>query len=128
MNRSLAIVLLIALGSISPAHAVPPSGPAVIDHVAIQVVDLDKSVAFYKGLFGFPEAHAPFAGARWLEIGNGIMLHIVGNRTARSQHSRWDHIAIACGDMKAMIATLATQRIPWTNMEGNHAPRFDPME
>lgn len=89
-------------------------------------MDLDKSASFYKTLFGLSEVPAPFPGARWLALGGGLMLHIVGNRTARSEHNRWDHIAIACGDMDAMIAKLADRHIPWINMEGAHTPQVRP--
>ena len=121
---------LVAMSAFSasamPAEAAPAAQASVLDHVAIQVVDVDKSVDFYKALFGFAEIPAPFAGARWLNLGGGIMLHIVGNRTPRSEHSRWDHIAIASGDMDVTIAKLDAQHIPWANMEGGHAPQVRP--
>ncbi len=63
---------------------------------------------------------------RWLAFGGKIMLHIVENRTARSDHSCWDNIAIACGDMDAMFVKLAEQHISWINMNGQHAPQFRP--
>lgn len=78
----LVLALCIALGSATSARSGQSVQAATLDHVAIQVMDLDKSVAFYQKLFGLPEAPAPFPGARWLALGGGIMLHIVGNRTA----------------------------------------------
>ena len=124
------VCFLVAMSSLSanamPAKPAPPVQASVLDHVAIQVVNLDKSVNFYKTLFGFAEVPAPFAGARWLNLGDGIMLHIVGNRTARSEHSRWDHIAIASGNMDATIAKLDARHIPWTDMEGGHMPQVRP--
>lgn len=116
----------VALAFVAPAHAEPPPKTGILDHVAIQARALDRSVAFYKTLFGLTEVPAPFAGARWLSLGGGVMLHIVGNRTAPSRHDRWDHIAIACGDMDAMIAKLAAQHVPWINMDGAHVPQVRP--
>ena len=125
-RSSFIAILSVALGFVTPARAEPPANMVALDHVAIQVRALDKSAAFYKTLFGLAEVPAPFADARWLSLGGGIMLHIVGNRTARSRHNRWDHIAIACGDMGAMIAKLAALHVPWINMEGAHVPQVRP--
>jgi len=96
---------------------------AAMDHVAISVTDPDKSAAFYSDLFGFKQIPAPVPMARWLIMANGVMLHIVGNRTASSQHSRWDHLALACADMDAIISKLNARHIAWTNMEGGHLPQ-----
>lgn len=95
-----------------------------MDHVAISVADADKSAAFYQALFGFRQVHAPFPTARWLVMGNGVMLHIVGNRSEPSPHSRWDHLALACADMDAFIANLDARHISWSNMEGGHVPQL----
>jgi lactoylglutathione lyase len=96
---------------------------AAMDHVAISVVDPDKSAAFYTDLFGFKQVPAPVPMARWLVMANGVMLHIVGNRTASSQHSRWDHLALSCANMDAVISKLNARHIAWTNMEGGRLPQ-----
>lgn len=120
------IAILVALAGNAPTHAAPPAKTRVLDHVAIQASNLEKSVIFYKSLFGLTELPAPFPGARWLDLGDGILLHIVGNRTASTEHSRWDHIAIACADMDAMIAKLDARKIPWSNMDGQHVAQVRP--
>lgn len=120
------VAMCIASSGLAPSHAAAPPQTRVLDHVAIQVVDLDRSVAFYKTVFGLAELPAPFPGVRWLSLGGGIMLHIVGNRTAPSEHSRWDHIAIACADMDVMIARLDARHVGWNNMEGRHVPQVRP--
>lgn len=121
MRQSVPIAVA-ALALHAPAE---PAGPpiAAMDHVAISVTDADKSATFYRQLFGFRQVPAPVPWARWLVMGNGIMLHIVGNRTAPSPHSRWDHLAIACADMDAFIGKLDSRRVAWTNMEGGHSRR-----
>lgn len=125
-RMSMGLALSAALAVAAPTHASPPIQAATLDHVAIQAADLDKSAAFYTSLFGLAEVRAPFPGVRWLALGGGVLLHIVGNRTGRSAHSRWDHIAFACTDMDAMIATLAMRHIPWVAMDGTHAPQVRP--
>ena len=118
----LVAVLLIASSPAAGADSTA-SSVAAMDHVAISVADADKSASFYKELFGFRQVPAPVPMARWLVMANGVMLHIVGNRTAPSSHSRWDHLALACADMDAFIAKLDARHISWTNMEGGHSPQ-----
>ncbi len=125
MRRSV-LIALVALRMCTPAviSAEPAAPPiAAMDHVAISVVDADRSVEFYQQLFGFRQVPAPVPMARWLVMGNGVMLHIVGNRTVPSPHSRWDHLAIACADMNALIAKLDSRHVAWTNMTGGHQPQ-----
>lgn len=104
----------------------PKPAVASLDHVALYVVDLDRSVSFYKSLFGFSEIKAPFPIARWLVAGNGLTLHIVSGRTKPLENTKWDHFALSCPDMDQMIAVLAANKVPWTDMEGNHAPQIRP--
>lgn len=115
----LAGLLGLALPGVGAAQA---AGPAVaaFDHVAIHVRDPDASAAFYSQVFGLRPVPAPVPFARWLVMGNGVMLHIVAGRTAPPGHSKWDHIALACADMDAMMRTLAEKNIPWTDIEGRH--------
>ena len=97
-----------------------------MDHVAIYVSDLDRSVTFYRDVFGFREVPAPFPIARWLVTGNGMMLHIVKGRNLAVDNSKWDHIAFAWGPMAATIALLEAKMITWTDIQGHHAPQVRP--
>ncbi len=98
-----------------------------VDHLAIDVADLQTSVSFYKDVFGFQQVPMPVTFAAWLSMGKGVMLHIVAGRKQPVENTKWDHLSIACADMDAMIASLDTKHVPWASMEGKHEPavRFD---
>ncbi len=120
------ICLLLALvfaKGINAQEAVKPQ----VDHVAIYVADLQRSVAFYKDTFGFEQVPMPVTFAAWLSMGKGVMLHIVAGRKEPVANTKWDHLSIACSDMAAMTASLDAKHIPWTSMEGKPEPavRFD---
>jgi lactoylglutathione lyase len=108
------------------AAEVPPTPVLSLDHIAIYVRDLDNSTAFYKDVFGFREVKAPFPTARWLVMGNGMMLHIVLGRNAPVQNSKWDHFAISCADMSKMITDLDAKKLMWTDIQGKHEPQIRP--
>lgn len=104
----------------------PPPVAAALDHVAMQVADLDKSVAFYRDVFGFREVKAPFPIARWLVTGNGLMIHLSSGRTAPVENAKWDHFAVACASMDAMIASLDARKVEWSDIQGRHMVQTRP--
>jgi lactoylglutathione lyase len=109
---------------VSAEHVSPRT--AALDHVAIYVADLDRSVAFYRDVFGFREVPAPFPIARWMVTGNGMMLHIARGRIVAVDNPKWEHFAIASGPMKETIAVLDAKKIAWSDMQGRHAPQVRP--
>ncbi|TVV75941.1 VOC family protein [Sphingomonas solaris] len=128
MRHALAAFLLAAPGA--PVRAQPATAaPALsLDHVGIQAADLDRSVAFYTGVLGLREVPAPFPtnAARWIALDGDRMLHIVAHDTPGATHNRWNHFALACADLDAMVVRLDAQHIAWTDMEGHHAIQSRP--
>jgi lactoylglutathione lyase len=122
MTARLAIAAFLLVPIAPPAVAQVPT--AALDHLALYVSDLDRSTAFYKDVFGFAEIKSPLPIARWLSTGNGTTLHIVKGRTTPVENSKWDHFAVSCADMQAMIANLDTRKIAWSDIEGRHKPQI----
>lgn len=117
---------LIAL-AISSGQSLPVDPPSVsLDHVAIQVADLNRSVSFYQNVFGFRETAAPFPIARWLVMANGATLHIVSGRQTPRTNERWDHFAVSCRDIDAQIAILDARGISWTDIQGRRRIQIRP--
>ena len=126
MHRSrywITLVLLLAFVRSSSSQKAAPE----VDHLAIYVTDLQRSIAFYKDVFGFEQVPMPVTFAAWLKMGKGVMLHIVAGRKEAVTNSKWDHLSIACADLGAMTASLDARHIAWSSMEGKHEPavRFD---
>lgn len=119
--------LIFALGlalAATPGFAEQPVPEiAALDHLAIHVRDVDVSTTFYKELFGLRQVPAPVPFARWLVLGNGMMLHIVGGRSTPVSNSRWDHFALTCRDLTAFIARLDAKGIAWSDLQGRPRPQ-----
>ena len=103
---------------------------ATLDHVAIQVKDVAVSAAFYRDAFGMEELAIPFKGVpipvKWIDLGDGVALHIVGGRTEPVMRPKWDHLAVAFGNMEATIARLDAKGIKWASMDGKKTPQVRP--
>lgn len=75
-----------------------------LNHVAIHVADVDRSVAFYRDILGLSPIPRPafsFPGA-WFRLGADQELHIIGERTqAVVSHNRGNHYALQVDDLNA---------------------------
>lgn len=54
------------------------------------------------------------------------MLHIVAHGTAGAPRNRWDHDALACADLNALISRLDALQVAWADMDGHHAIQSRP--
>lgn len=85
-----------------------------LDHVALDVMDVDKAKSFYSDLLGLTEIARPesfdFPGL-WYDLGN-IVLHIVGpRRPALAAH----HIALWVDDVHecSQVIREAGYKVEW---------------
>jgi len=121
-NISLAVVVVLLLcWPITGYQQQPPksAGPTVIiNHVALHVADLDASVAFYSGVFGLEEIPAAAKGRRWMSLGKGIELHLLGGRTTPVVDNRSVHLALTSENLEPIIQRLKLRGVTWTDFAG----------
>jgi lactoylglutathione lyase len=84
-----------------------------INHVAIYVADVEKSVQFYEQVMGLQSLARPafdFPGA-WFRIGTDQELHLIGIRTEPVvSGSRSNHFALEVFDLAAWETHLIQQK------------------
>jgi catechol 2,3-dioxygenase-like lactoylglutathione lyase family enzyme len=87
-----------------------------LNHVALHVADLERSVAFYREVLKLepmPRPDFAFPGA-WFRIGEDQELHLIGERTtAVISHNRGNHWAMMIDDMDAWEKYLHEKDIPY---------------
>jgi lactoylglutathione lyase len=108
-------------GSIFLVLAAPQASvaaPAHADHVAIQAADINRSAAFYHEAFGLRIIPTPLKNRRWLDLGNGLLLHILDGRTAPKPSNRNEHLALHVDDLGTLTAWLDRHGIVWTDLAG----------
>ena len=102
---------------IVPAHA--QTGPvAVADHVALNAADADVSAAFYTRTFKMKEVPTRLPRTRWLDMGGGMTLHIIGGRTMAVSPNRIVHFALRTDDLNKSIAYFDANGIAWSDFRG----------
>src|SRR5262245_49531163 len=95
-----------------------PSPATSIDHVALNVADLDASVAFYSAVFGFQEIPAAARGRRWMSLGKGVALHLLGGRTQPVADNRSVHLALTTENLEPILQKLRERKITWSDFAG----------
>ncbi len=75
-----------------------------LNHVALHVADVERSVAFYRDVLrleSIPRPAFSFPGA-WLRLGADQELHLIGERTREVvSHNRGNHFALLVNDLDA---------------------------
>jgi len=89
-----------------------------LNHVALHVADVPRSVDFYERVLQLPALERPafdFPGA-WFRLGIDQELHLIGDRTESvHSHHRGNHVALAVDDLDAWeqhLDSLGTTRLP----------------
>ena len=90
-----------------------------IDHIALNVANLDASVDFYTGVFGFQEIPAAAKGRRWLSLGNGVALHLLGERSATVADNRSVHVAFTSDNLEPIVQRLKARGVTWSDFAGS---------
>jgi len=129
MRKLLAGCLLAFFVFLGPQQAVWAQGPTALNHIALYVVDLQKSADFYKNALLLPELAEPFKDGKhvWLRIGPHSQLHIIqGNKT--QEHDINTHLAFSVKDLPKFMAHLDKLGVrygSWKSEPGKTTPRPD---
>jgi catechol 2,3-dioxygenase-like lactoylglutathione lyase family enzyme len=87
-----------------------------LNHVALHVADVERSVAFYRDVLHLEPIPRPafnFPGA-WFRLGTDQELHLIGGREAQTQsHNRGNHWALQIDDMDAWENDLQSHGVAY---------------
>ena len=90
-----------------------------LNHVALHVADIERSVAFYRDVLRLeliPRPAFTFPGA-WFRLGVDQDLHLIGERTREvNSHNRGNHFALLVDDFEEWERYLMDNKV-------NFAPR-----
>ncbi len=79
-----------------------------LNHLALSVLDVEQSVAFYTTVFGFKEIKntASNSKTRWLQLDGKIQLHLIYRPKFELKTIKADHFALSTTNLKGFVKHL----------------------
>ena len=92
----------------------------VLDHIAIYVTDLKKSVGFYAGVMQLDTIPEPFHDGKhaWFRIGPALSLHIIEGAEKMAEPSKRNHICFSFSALAPFTERLSKAGIGWEDLQG----------
>ncbi len=94
-----------------------------INHIAIHVADLARSLAFYEKTLGLTAVEEPFKDGlhAWYDIGGGVTVHLIEELDLMPprEKSKTNHLCFSVADMDGFIGNLNRKACPFENWAGD---------
>jgi lactoylglutathione lyase len=93
---------------------------ATLNHIAVYVVNLQVSTAFYRDIIGLDTIPEPFHDGKhtWFSIGLQGHLHIISGANATESHNKNGHLCFSVPSVDDFIAILDKNNIAFENWAG----------
>ncbi|WP_395064817.1 VOC family protein [Flavobacterium sp.] len=91
-----------------------------LDHIAISVKDVEKSVAFYKNILNLEEItnKTKKEGIRWMSLNDGKELHLISTIKGEVVLNKAVHIAFTISNIDALLKELNAKNIIYSDWSG----------
>ncbi|WP_291909932.1 VOC family protein [Chitinophaga sp. CB10] len=109
------IIFLISVNSTAQSVKKPS-----LNHIAIYVVDLEKSTAFYRDIIGLETMDEPFKDGHhsWFKVGPHAQVHIISGAEAPTTHNKNTHLCFSVPVMNDFLANLRSKNVSYENWAG----------
>ena len=118
MKKNLAILLLtISLLSVQKIFS---QQKVILNHIAVYVVDLKISTAFYKDIVGLDTIPEPFHDGRhtWFSVGVKSHLHVISGATTKMAHDKNAHLCFSVASVPEFVKALVKNKVEYENWAG----------
>lgn len=126
MKHLLTLYLLISMTAFyAPVKAQTATGSGAIkprlNHIAVYVVDLQKSTSFYRDIIGLDTIPEPFHDQHhtWFRVGPLSHLHVISGARTTTSHDKNSHLCFSVDNINQFIATLDKNHVPYENWAGD---------
>ncbi len=129
MKKLCSCCLFVLLLIMAGAQSAAAQGPTLLNHIALYVVDLQRSSDFYKNVLQLQEIPEPFKDGKhvWFRIGPHSQLHVIqGNKV--QEHDINTHLAFSVKNLAKFMAHLDKLGVrygSWKGEPGKTTPRPD---
>ena len=108
-------------GSLLLSQTAPAAKPPEFNHIAIYVVDLQKSAEFYEKVIGLEKIPEPFHDGRhvWFRMGEHSQLHVVSGAKEVAAHEIDLHFSFRVASVPDFIARLDKAGVKYRSFKGD---------
>jgi lactoylglutathione lyase len=101
-----------------------------VNHIAVHVSDLKKSMDFYQNVLALKEIEEPFKDGlhAWYDIGGGAALHLIEAPNIPAAVSKVNHLCFSIPDMPSFVENMKAKNYPfesWAGVKGEVTNRVD---
>ena len=113
MKKIFAIALIVASPFFVPNLIAQQK--ALLNHIAVYVVDLKVSTAFYKDVIGLDTIPEPFHDGRhtWFSVGVKSHLHLISGATSKTSHDKNSHLCFSVPSVAEFIKRLEKNNVEY---------------
>jgi lactoylglutathione lyase len=117
--KKIGIGLLLS-GIILSSQQLHAQTKAHLNHVAIYVVDLAKTGAFYNNFFQLDTIPEPFHDGRhiWYSIAPGVAMHVIQGADKPKEYYQNNHICFSVPSVPAFVEKLKATHRQWYDSKG----------
>jgi len=112
----------LSLSGAALAQKTAAAKPAVLvlNHIAVHVVNLEKSTASYEQVLQLQKIPEPFKDGlhTWFTLGAAGQLHLIQGAEKAITHNKNEHLCFSVKSIEDFIANLTKHNIEYTNWPG----------
>lgn len=114
-------VVLLLIFTILSSQKIFSQQKVLLNHIAVYVVDLKISTAFYKDIIGLDTIPEPFHDGRhtWFSVGVKSHLHIISGATAKTVHDKNAHLCFSVSSVPEFVKVLEKNKVEYENWAGD---------
>src|SRR6476646_12126357 len=104
MKKSFVFIVLICMTLLAAAQQKKPA----LNHIAVYVVNLQRSTAFYRDVIGLDTIPEPFHDGKhtWFRVAEHSHLHVISGAKEATPHVKDSHLCFSVDAMDAFIKRL----------------------
>ena len=102
------------------AQQIAAQQKAGLNHIAVYVVNLKASTAFYKDIIGLDTIPEPFHDGKhtWFGVGVKSHLHLIEGATEKTVHNKNTHLCFSVPSVNEFVKTLEKNKIEYEDWPG----------
>jgi lactoylglutathione lyase len=118
MKKILVIALVLAVSS--PSQKLFSQQKVMLNHIAVYVVDLKISTAFYRDIIGLDTIPEPFHDNHhtWFSVGVKSHLHVISGATTKTAHDKNAHLCFSVASVPEFVKVLVKNKVEYENWAG----------